>query len=357
MEHAAPLTGIRIVDFTTLIPGPFASLILSEAGAEVIKIERRDGGDDLRDYGPFIDGHSALFALLNAGKQSLFLDLKRDADRAAAVALLDEADILIEQFRPGVMARLGLDYESLRSRNPRLIYCSITAYGQDGARASKAAHDINMLAEAGMLSLVADADGMPALLPLPLADLAGGAYPALLNILLALRDRDRTGLGCRIDIAMTDNLFGLMMRPFTAALTGEATRPNQDLITGASPRYAVYRTRDGRHLALGALEGKFWLPFCAALGIAETPGREEIAARIATRDADEWVGLLADLDICCSLVRTIDEAIADPAFIERDVFARTVEIGKRQVAALPDPLASRFRDGGKRRNPPPLPER
>jgi crotonobetainyl-CoA:carnitine CoA-transferase CaiB-like acyl-CoA transferase len=204
-----------------------------------------------------------------------------------------------------------------------------------------------------MLSLVADVDGTPALLPLPLADLAGGAYPALLNILLALRERDRTGLGCRIDIAMADNLFGLMMRPFAAALAGEAIEPNEDLITGASPRYAAYRTRDGRHLAVGGLEDKFWAPFCAALGIAETAGREELAACIGARDAADWVSLFADLDVCCSLVRTVDEAIADPAFVERGLFARKVEIGQRRVAALPDPLASRFRAGGKRGNLPP----
>src|SRR6187402_93024 len=195
---APPLAGIRVVDFTTLIPGPFASLILSEAGADVIKVERT-GGDDLRAYGPYTDGASIPFALLNRGKSSRALDLKQAADRAAALALVDQADVLIEQFRPGVMARLGLGYDALAARNPRLIYCSITGYGQTGVRAATAAHDINILADTGMLSLVAGADGLPALPPVPIADLAGGTYPAVINILLALRRRDQTGLGCRLD--------------------------------------------------------------------------------------------------------------------------------------------------------------
>jgi crotonobetainyl-CoA:carnitine CoA-transferase CaiB-like acyl-CoA transferase len=349
----SPLKGIKVVDFTTLIPGPFASLILSQAGAEVIKIERRGSGDDLRSYGPFVDNQSVLFALLNAGKESRFFDLKQEPDRSAVLALLDGADVLIEQFRPGVMARLGLDYQSLRRLNPRLIYCSITAYGQDGPRAGKAAHDINMLASTGMLSQVADGDGTPSLLPLPLADLAGGAYPALFNILLALRERDRTGLGCHLDIAMADNLFGLMMRPFAAALVGEMLPPNQDLITGASPRYACYRTRDGRYLAVGALEDKFWTPFCALLGVAESADKAAIVEAVALRDSAEWSTLLTERDVCCSLVQTVDEAIADPAFAERGLFLRQTKIGERGMAALPDPIAPRFRGAGKSPKMPP----
>jgi alpha-methylacyl-CoA racemase len=190
-----PLAGIKVVDFSALLPGPLASLILAAAGAEVVKIER-PGGDELRGYEPRFGAAGAGFALLNRGKRSIAIDLKENDARARLLPLLRSADVLIEQFRPGVMERLGLGHAALAAVNPRLIYCSITGYGQSGPKAQAAAHDLNYLAETGLLHLAAGADGAPVVPPALIADIAGGSYPAVLNILLALRERDASGRGC-----------------------------------------------------------------------------------------------------------------------------------------------------------------
>ncbi|MGZ5147730.1 MAG: CaiB/BaiF CoA transferase family protein, partial [Burkholderiales bacterium] len=205
-----PLKGVRVLDFSTLLPGPLATLILAEAGAEVIKIERPGRGDEMRSYEPRFGTDSVNFAMLNRGKRSIAIDLKQPDARDTLKPLLETADVIVEQFRPGVMDRLGLGYEALRAINPRIVYCAVTGYGQHGPRADVAAHDLNYVAESGMLSLTAGSDGAPVLPAALVADIAGGTYPAVINILLALREADRTGIGCKLDIAMADNLFTLM---------------------------------------------------------------------------------------------------------------------------------------------------
>jgi len=201
-----PLAGLLVLDFTTLLPGPLASLMLAEAGAEVIKIER-PGGEDMRRFPPFKDGVSAAFAMLNRGKQGLSLDLKSEADREKLKPLIARADIVLEQFRPGVMARLGLGYEDMRAINPKIIYCAISGYGQDGPRAQEAGHDINYIGATGLLDLQPGPLNHPVVPPALIADIAGGTLPAVMNILLALRQRDQSGQGCHLDIAMTDAMF------------------------------------------------------------------------------------------------------------------------------------------------------
>ena len=189
-----PLDGIKVIDLSTLLPGPFATLILAEAGAEVIKIERI-GGEDMRRSPPFIDGESVLFAILNRGKRSIELDIKSKNGFSAIVNLIKTADIVIDQFRPGVMERLGLDFESLIKIKPNIIHCSITGYGQNGPKKLVAAHDLNYMAESGLLSLAKEKDGSPAMPNTQIADIAGGSYPAVINILLALREVQKTGKG------------------------------------------------------------------------------------------------------------------------------------------------------------------
>ena len=201
-----PLSGLLVLDFTTLLPGPLASLMLAEAGAEVIKIER-PGGEDMRRFPPVVGGESVTFALLNRGKQNLTLDLKNAADRERLMPLIERADIVLEQFRPGVMARLGLGYDEMRALNPRLIYCSISGYGQSGPRVDEAGHDINYIGNTGLLDLQPGPIARPVLPPMLVADIAGGSFPAVINILLALRARDQSGQGCHLDIAMTDAMF------------------------------------------------------------------------------------------------------------------------------------------------------
>src|SRR5476651_1641921 len=222
-----PLAGLLVLDFTTLLPGPLASLMLAEAGAEVIKIER-PGGEDMRRFSPIINGESAPFALLNRGKTSLALDLKTEADRAKLIPLIKRADILIEQFRPGVMARLGLGYDDARALNPRLIYCSISGYGQSGPRVDEAGHDINYIGNTGLLDLQPGPLAWPVVPPMLAADIAGGSFPAVINILLALRARQQSGQGCRLDIAMTDAMFTFGWAALAlGAATGKFPKPGE----------------------------------------------------------------------------------------------------------------------------------
>lgn len=349
-----PLAGLKVVDFSTLLPGPLAALILGDAGAEVVKIERPGTGEDMRGYAPRLGGESGNFVLLNRGKQSRSLDLKNPADNATAKKLVEEADILIEQFRPGVMDRLGLGYEAMHAINPRLIYCSITGYGQTGPKAHVPAHDLNYIADAGLLSLTADSDGTPVIPAMPLADIAGGSYPAVINVLLALLERAQTGRGRHLDISMSDNVFPFTYWAMAKTLAGEPVKPSGELVTGGSPRYSVYRARDGRHIAAGPLEDKFWFNFCKIIGVGTDADKQTVAAAIAARDAADWLDRLNGQEVCCALVNTMEEAMADPHFAARNCFANQVTAGDVTVPALPLPLVEAYRDPVKTRPAPVL---
>ncbi|HMB75444.1 MAG TPA: CaiB/BaiF CoA-transferase family protein [Kiloniellaceae bacterium] len=345
----AVLDDLLVLDFSTLLPGPMASLFLAEAGARVIKVERPGGGDDLRHYAPRWGGDGAAFSLLNRGKESIALDLKDPSATPALAPLLAEADILIEQFRPGVMDRLGFGYEALRKVNPDIVYCSITGYGQSGPRCQEAGHDLNYLADAGLLALSRGPLTQPTVPPALIADIAGGSYPALVNILLALRRRDRTGAGARIDIAMAESLF-----PFTfwAQAAGQATgdwpESGDRLLTGSGCRYRLYRTADDALLAVAALEDKFWQAFAAAIDLepalrddARDPAATlaRVAAIVGGADADHWQRRLAAADCCCRVVRSLAEALEDPHFRGRGLFDGVIVNGEgAEMVALPLPL-------------------
>jgi crotonobetainyl-CoA:carnitine CoA-transferase CaiB-like acyl-CoA transferase len=347
-----PLQGLRVLDFSTLLPGPMCSLMLAEAGADVVKVERQGHGDEMRSYVPKLGTDSVNFALLNRGKRSIAIDLKSSEGRDQALALADESDILIEQFRPGVMARLGLGYDDLRASNPRLIYCSISGYGQTGPLASVAAHDLNYVAESGMLALSAGVDGSPVLPCALVADIGGGTYPAIVNILLAVMQRNRTGIGCHLDISMADNLFAFMYWGL-----GNGWAANQwpgagdALVTGGTPRYQIYRTADERFLAAAPLEQKFWETF---IRIIEAPqlldDRKDpqgttraVAQIIATRPAAEWEQRFAGVDVCVVIVKSLREAVESAHFRERGLFGRFVGQGNQRIPALPTPIAPGFR--------------
>ena len=347
-----PLDGITVLDFSTLLPGPLAGLILARAGARIIKIERPGSGDEMRSYEPRIGAHSVNFALLNAGKESIAIDLKAPEAIERLRPFLETADVILEQFRPGVMARLGLGYDQVSEINPRAIYCAITGWGQDGPNALQAAHDLNYVAEAGVLGLSSDATGSPLLPPMLVADIAGGAYPAVMNILLALRQRDRTGKGSFLDIAMAENVlsfaywglgngFGAQQWPVSG----------QELVTGGTPRYQLYRTLDGRYLAAAPLEDKFWNNFCNIIALAPELRKPTCDPKVATKGvadvikqktADEWMRLFVDEDVCCSIVATLEEAVRHPQFIARGIFRRTVAVGKAKMPALPLPIVEGF---------------
>ena len=348
-----PLAGIRVLDFSTLLPGPLATLLLAEAGAEVIKIERPGTGDEMRSYEPKFGAASVNFALLNRGKRSVAIDLKAPGAVDRLLPLVKQADIVVEQFRPGVMDRLGLGYDALAKSNPRIIYCAITGYGQSGPRAQTAAHDLNYVADTGMLALAAGADGAPVPPAALVADIGGGTYPAVINILLALRERDRTGRGCKLDIAMADNLFAFQYWALGDGIAaGRWPAPGRALVTGGSPRYNVYRTRDDRFVAAAPLEEKFWREFCEVIGLpAESrsdAGRPDaviraVAERIRAKTADEWRTAFAGRDLCCNIVQSVAEALGDEHFVSRGVFDRRLTANNRSIPALPLPVAPQFR--------------
>jgi crotonobetainyl-CoA:carnitine CoA-transferase CaiB-like acyl-CoA transferase len=356
-----PLSGIRVLDFTTLLPGPVATLILAEAGAEVIKIEAPEG-ESMRFYPPLFGNESAAFAMLNRGKTGLSIDLKSDAGRAQAIKLIEDADILVEQFRPGVMARLGLGYDAVRAINPRMIYCSITGYGQTGPRAQEAGHDLNYISHTGLLAL---APGDPPVVPPALiADIAGGSFPAVMNILLALRQRDQGGEGCHLDIAMTDAMFTFTWHAMASGHAKAFPGAGEAMLAGGSPRYQLYRTKDGKLVACAALEQKFWRAFCAAIGLSEALAsdgkdpaatRAAVAAIIAGKVAAEWQPVFAAADCCVTIVAGLEQAMADSHFVERGLFAHQVSGEDGTMPALPVPIDLQFR--GDALKPKPFPAR
>ncbi len=348
-----PLAGLLVLDFTTLLPGPLATLMLAEAGARVIKIER-PGGEDMRRYPPFWEGESAAFSLLNRGKTSLVADLKSEEGRNELKPLLEKADVLVEQFRPGVMKRLGFGYEAVRKTNPRLIYCSISGYGQSGPRSGEAGHDLNYIGNTGLLSLQPGPSDRPVVPPALVADIGGGTFPAVINILLALRQREQTGKGCHLDIAMTDAMFTFAWHALAEGFaTGRYPDNGSAKLAGGSPRYQLYPTRDGKFVACGALEDHFWRAFTAAIGLVEMlrddsqdPGatRDATAKIIAARTAEEWRPILAAADCCATVVASLEEATRDPQFVGRGLFsAKIAAPSGATIPALPVPIAPEFR--------------
>jgi crotonobetainyl-CoA:carnitine CoA-transferase CaiB-like acyl-CoA transferase len=354
-----PLAGIRVLDFTTLLPGPMATLLLAEAGAEVIKIER-PGGEEMRRYRPFWGQESVSFAMLNRGKKSVAADLKDARVRDRVVEIAKTADVVVEQFRPGVMDRLGLGYAALRAVNPRLIYCAITGYGQSGPRRDRAGHDLNYIGDAGLLALSSGPPGQRVVPPALIADIAGGAYPAVMNILLALRQRDATGQGCLIDVSMAESVFPFMYWAIGAGLgAGAWPEDGADRITGGSPRYHLYETRDGKVAAVAALEQKFWASFTAAIDLEPTLIDDQrdppatiarVTEIIAGRTAAEWAPVFDAADCCCSIMQDIRAALDDPHFKARGLFAARLVNEKGQVLpAIPVPINAPLRPGAETR--------
>ncbi|MBP5855964.1 CoA transferase [Marivibrio halodurans] len=364
-----PLSGIRVLDFTTLLPGPMATLLLAEAGAEVIKVERPGQGDELRVYPPPRwggGGDTGAFALMNRGKRSVTLDLKDPMDRARLMPLIEGAQVLVEQFRPGAMARLGLDYDRVAAVNPALVYCSVTGWGQSGPMADRAGHDLNYIAETGLLDLGARADGVPVPPPGLIADIGGGALPAVINILLALREAERTGRGRHLDIAMADGVMTWQWWAQAAEqVTGRAPAPGGGLLAGGSPRYRVYRTADDRLLAVAPLEQRFWDIFCETIALPEELRDDSrdpeataaaVARIIAETDAAEWERRFEGRDACVTVVRSVADARHHPHFIARGLFAASVTDGDAEMPALPVPIDPSFRRPPERRAYPRLGE-
>ena len=349
-----PLTNLLVLDFSTLLPGPLASLMLAEAGATVINIERPGSGDEMRSYQPRLAGSSINFHMLNRGKHSLTLNLKDSEDRARLDPLLEKADIILEQFRPGVMSRLGLGFEDIMAKYPGIIYCSLTGWGQSGPKAGKASHDLNFMAESGLLGLSVGSDGKPGLPPVLAADIAGGTYPAVINILLALMRRQRTGEGAYLDLSMADSLYTFAYETLGEGL-GLAKWPEGKggLTTGGTPRYQIYRTSDDRFIAAAPLEQQFWLNFCRIIGLpdelrdadqaqAETT-TNAIESLIVLRTASEWMAAFEGEDVCCSLIEDLQTAVSHPQNKHTGLFDRTLTADGVNIPVLPLPIAPVFR--------------
>jgi crotonobetainyl-CoA:carnitine CoA-transferase CaiB-like acyl-CoA transferase len=321
----AALEGLTVLDFTRLLPGPFCTQLLCNLGAEVVKIEDPKLGDYMRSVPPIVHDTSYPFLMVNRGKRSLAVDLKTREGQEIVHKLARRADVVVEQFRPGVMARLGVAYDDLAMMNPKLVYCSFSGYGQSGPYKDLPGHDINFQALAGILGVTTGrADKAPAIPGVPIADLASG-FNAALAILAALRTRDRTGRGEFIDVSIYDTAVTLMVLGLARFLTtGEEPTAGETLLTGTFPFYSLYETKDGRWLSVAAVEPKFWVRMCDLIGAAdlsekqftENPERaavaQQLAERFRSRTLAEWEALFANESLPITGVKRVSEVVQDP---------------------------------------------
>ncbi len=320
--RAKPLAGLRVLDLTRLLPGPVATLHLADLGADVVKIEDTSAGDYARSMGARPNETSAFFRLVNRNKRALRLDLKQPEGVAVFLRLAKTADAVIEGFRPGVMDKLGIGYAALAEINPRLVFCSITGYGQTGPYALRAGHDINYIGLAGVLDQIGAAGGPPVVPNFQIGDLLGGALTPLVGLLAAVLDARATGRGRYVDVAMTDAVFAHAVFPLAGLLARLAPPPRgADLLSGGVPCYGVYATADGHYMAVGALERKFWellcdtigrpelKPFHLAFGAKGEKAKQELAAVFASQTQSHWIAEFAEVDCCVTPVLTIAEAL------------------------------------------------
>ena len=349
-----PLAGIRILDLTRLLPGSYATSLLADLGAEVIKVEQPEIGDYMRWMSPMLGDESAYTWVLDRNKKSISLDLKQPAAKEALLRLVESADVFFESFRPGVADRLGLGYETLKAINPRLVYCSLSGYGQDGPLRLAVGHDLNYVGRAGLLSYMGTDDGRPVLPSLQIADVAAGSLYTVAGILAALVRARTTGEGDYVDVAMTDGSFTLQAVHLGAFwATGEVPSSRSLVLNGRTPAYNIYECADGKFLSVGSIEPQFYAILRRIAGLddpafdaqrdpAGWPDlRAKAAAVFATKTRDEWCALLEGTDACVAPVLTLAEApdhhhmAARQAFIEVD--------GMRQPA--PAPRFSRTQSG------------
>ncbi len=320
MLEQGALTGLTVIDLSRLLPGPYASMILADHGARVIAIEDRRFMSD-----------NFFVTTVNRNKEHMSLNLKTAQGRDIFEKLLEKADVVIEGFRPGVVERLGIDYPTVSSRHPGIIYCSISGYGQSGPYKDRVGHDVNYLATAGVLDLIGPADSAPSIPGIQIADIAGGGMNAVIGILLAVIARSRTGKGQYIDISMTDGLLGFLSLPmWFRELTGASPRRSDAVLSHRYACYNTYETADGRYLSIGAVENRFWKVLCEHFGVPQyTPlqyddaSREEIIAfmreRFRSKTIAAWEKELESLEICYARVNTLDEVFDHPLFRERQM--------------------------------------
>ena len=315
------LEGLRVIDLSLFLPGPYLTLMLADHGAAVIKVEPPGEGDPTRHLGPRDGGETVYFRNLNRGKKSVVVDLKNPQDREALLRLCDTADVFVESFRPGVVERLGVGYEQVRARNPRIVYCSISAFGQQGPHRDRPAHDLAVEGLSGVLSITLGQDGKPAIPGLPLADLLASLH-GLAGVLMALLRREQTGKGDYLDIAMHDSMLAGTPNVLGPTLAeNRQPQPRHERSIGGSAFYRLYETADGRHLALGGQEPKFVRNLLGALGrlelapLCEKPGPHQrpvmdfLEGVFRAKTLEENLALLSTLDVCYAPVSTLPEAL------------------------------------------------
>jgi len=333
------LSAVRILDLTQLLPGPYATQLLRDMGAEVIKVEHPDGGDPGRQFvdRPEANGtgyeSSPLFDVVNRGKRSATLDLKRDRGRAALLDVAEDADVVIEQFRPGVVDRLGVGYDDVRAVNGDVVYCSVTGYGQTGPYSDRAGHDLNYAGAAGLVDTTRrDSGGRPVLPGFPVADMAGGLFAAL-SVVGALLSRELGDCGGEyLDVGIADAVLSLSQIVAGPAAAGVDQPPVGTVLTGKYPCYDVYECADGRYVTVAALEERFWEALCVAIDRPDLAGahmadrettrehvRAELADIFAAHPRETWLDDLADAEVTVGPVKTVAEAFEDPQFRARPV--------------------------------------
>jgi len=327
-----PLNSLKILDFTTLLPGPFGTMMLADMGADVIRIESPDKPDLVRLLPPYVDGVSAAFAYLNRSKRSLALNLKSGEAIDIIKKLIQEYDIVVEQFRPGTMDRLGVGYEALKAFNPRIIYCSITGYGQNGPYRDRAGHDVNYLSIAGVTGYNGRKSTGPGPINLQIADVAGGGYHAVMGILAAVVHRNNTGEGQYIDISMTDAVFSMHALTAPIALIGGEEPKLEECTFNGGTYYDCYETADGRYFSLAGIEPQFFYRLCDILehpewkdkALAIDPEiqkflRKGIAEAMKRKTFAEWKSIFAAVDCCSEPVLTFFEACEHPQIKAREM--------------------------------------
>ena len=356
---SGPLEGVRVLDLTRLLPGNYCTLLLADLGADVVKVEEPGRGDYIRWTPPRVDGEGAIHRALNLGKRSVTVDLKAPEGAGVLRRLATSADALVESFRPGVLDRLGVGFEDLSRANARLVYCSISGYGQDGPYRDRAGHDINYTGLVGVLDATGVPGGPPVLPSVQVGDFAGGMAAAL-GMVATILEAARTGRGRFVDVSMTDvaaSWTGVLMSWLLA--TGTSPERGRMPLGGSLACYRTYRAADGRFLAVGALEPPFWRTLCQRLGVPELidahldPSRQDEAAErlaevFATRARDDWVAELAELDTCVGPVNDMSEALRDPQVAARGLVA---EVGGAAVGPGPAIRVRGHAPGGMRPAP------
>jgi crotonobetainyl-CoA:carnitine CoA-transferase CaiB-like acyl-CoA transferase len=350
------LKELKMLDLSRLLPGPYCSLLLADLGMEVLKVEDPEQGDYTRGIGPIRKKDSAIFLALNRNKKSIKLNLKIREGKDIFYRLIQFYDIILESFRPGVMDRLGIGYQELKKRNPRVILCSLSGYGQDGPYQGRSGHDINYIGLGGVLEITGVKNGDPVLPGVQIADIGGGGMMAAIAILAAAIHREKTGEGEFLDISMMDSVVSwLSIHAGKYFMDGELLKRGDTPLTGRYACYQVYPTKDGRHMSLGALEPKFWKNFCEAVGRTDLMDKqfiegeerlhiiEEIQNLFKTKTQEEWVDFFKKVDACCEPILTFEQVFEHPQVLHRQMVMETEHPVEGNFRQLGNPIkSSRF---------------